>query len=128
MMKKYILLKDSHPYKAGDIFESKTTAFAYKYFLVNSELPVSIFADFVETSPEWFEEVQEPKNPKRKAPAYIFERNNPQNFRLSTGLFSCEAEAFNEIFLGISDCSSTTFEWPALPDSEGYYPGPKVEG
>ena len=78
------------------------------------------------TSTSWTEYV-EPQKPKRRAPAYIFKTWNPEVFWLSHDLFNSDIEARRTIFMGETR-PDIAFEWPALPDSEGYYPGPKGGG
>ena len=57
--------------------------------------------------------------PKRKAPAYrsYFDGTSTG---LSTQLFESAEDALKAI-------GSYFISWPALPDSDGFYPGPKVE-
>ncbi len=72
------------------------------------------------TSKDEWEEYIEPEKPKRKAPAYFKAPTIyvPSGVGVSTSLFSSKEEA--------KDYMPDTFlDWPALPDSEGYYPGPK---
>lgn len=58
---------------------------------------------------------------KRMAPFYI---RDGQDILISNQLFSSEQVA--RLHIGYTYPTSYEFmEWPALPDSEGYYPGPK---
>ena len=76
----------------------------------------SLWYLLVEDNPAWFEEIKDPEKPKRMAPAYFLNSNNEWDI---TGTLFYNAENA-KIAVGIRFIS-----WPALPDSEGYYPGPK---
>ena len=114
--KKYRLLKDLPGWSKGKIFSQEDTFGPYT--LDGMQLGYPAFSDNqVENSPEWFEEVKEPEKPKRKAPAYVWIGDDWTIY----GLYTSEQEAKDDTR------SFKKMEWPALPDSDGFYPGPKVE-
>lgn len=73
---------------------------------------------YIHNKNSWMVVREEPKKPKRKAPAYVWIGDDWTTY----GLYASEQEAKDDTR------SFRKMEWPALHDSDGFYPGPKVEG
>ena len=69
------------------------------------------------TSKDEWEEYVEPEKPKRLAPAYFYYTND-NDISVSQWLFASKEEAIARLGRNFKG-------WPALPDSDGFYPGPK---
>jgi len=114
-MERYQILADLPGIQIGTIFERVE---GESYYKPMGDLVYPRFhRSQVENNPSWWCEI---KKPKRMAPAYLSYYDD-KSIQLSNAIFSSEEEAlrmFGSNFKG----------WPALPDSEGYYPGPQGEG
>jgi len=127
-MRRFKLLKDipsflSHgvkDIKAGEVFEliaeDEPTP-----FIRSSDYHEHFYLNTIKKYPEWFEELKEPEKPKEKERAYYYllHIEDKSHWGVSEGVFSSLEEAKKNYENGFG------VEWPALPDSEGYYPGPK---
>lgn len=71
------------------------------------------------TCQEEWEEYVAPEKPKRLAPAYFYYTND-NDISVSQWLFASKEEAIARLGRNFKG-------WPALPDSDGFYPGPKVQ-
>ena len=91
-----------------------------------------IFREYIQKQlqdikPETLERMIKKHQPKRKAPAYVWNRKDMSDWHY-TGCFNSENDA--KIALYRYPYDETPFkyigvQWPALPDKDGYYPGPK---
>lgn len=104
--------------KAGALFQ-KTGSLTYST-LINGRV-FYLLHTIVENNPDWFEEVldEQPKGP-RKAFAYVWGESKAF-WRLSDRVYMSKSEAE---FLN-SGHNPSCIQWPAVPDPDGFYPGPR---
>lgn len=150
-MKKYRLLKDLPGFlfnglpkfvviPAGTIFEYRDTAHYHNYRAEFGGVSIYLNPCAVEPNSIWFEEVKEEykgmtateaikhinnsvefkpqgNQPRRKAPAYI--RLGGGDWEVSCCMYDSYEAARRDYEI------EEVVGWPALPDKDGYYPGPK---
>ena len=115
MKKNYKLLKPLPAWYIGTYFQQDEKG---DYCPVPWEYPKFSQVQ-MDNNPDWFEEVKETEKPKRKAPAYLVNVDK-SDWGITSNIYSSLEEAIKAY-----DDWGYEVVWPALPDSEGYYPGPE---